>query len=34
VLLRPLPFSDPEQLCIITERIPSVPIVGPSYENF
>jgi putative ABC transport system permease protein len=34
VLLRPLPFSNPEQLCIITERIPSVPVVGPSYENF
>lgn len=34
VLLRPLPFRDPDQLCIITERLPSVPVVGPSYENF
>jgi putative ABC transport system permease protein len=34
VLLRPLPFGDPDQLCIITERLPSVPVVGPSYENF
>jgi putative ABC transport system permease protein len=34
VLLRPLPFRAPNQLCIITERLPSVPVVGPSYENF
>jgi putative ABC transport system permease protein len=34
VLLRPLPFRVPNQLCIITERLPSVPVVGPSYENF
>ena len=34
VLLRPLPFGDPDPLCIITERLPSVPVVGPSYENF
>ena len=34
VLLRPLPFRAPHQLCIITERLPSVPVVGPSYENF
>jgi len=34
VLLRPLPFSNPNQLCIITESIPSVPVVGPSYQNF
>jgi putative ABC transport system permease protein len=34
VLLRPLPFRAPNQLCIITERLPSVPMVGPSYENF
>ena len=34
VLLRPLPFSNPDQLCIITESIPSVPVVGPSYQNF
>lgn len=34
VLLRPLPFHAPNQLCIITERLPAVPMVGPSYENF
>jgi putative ABC transport system permease protein len=34
VLLRPLPFSSPDQLCIITERLPSLPLVGPSYQNF
>jgi putative ABC transport system permease protein len=34
VLLRPLPFTDPDQLCLLTERIPSVPVVGPSYQNF
>ena len=34
VLLRPLPFSHPDQLCVITERLASVPVVGPSYENF
>ena len=34
VLLRPLPFKNPEQLCVVTERLPSVPVVGPSYENF
>jgi putative ABC transport system permease protein len=34
VILRPLPFRAPNQLCIVTERLPSVPIVGPSYENF
>jgi hypothetical protein len=34
VLLRPLPFSKPEQLCIITERLPEFPLVGPSYQNF
>jgi putative ABC transport system permease protein len=34
VLLRPLPFRNADQLCIITERIPSLPVVGPSYQNF
>jgi putative ABC transport system permease protein len=34
VLLRPLPFRAPNQLCIVTEQLPSVPVVGPSYENF
>jgi putative ABC transport system permease protein len=34
VLLRPLPFANPDQLCIVTESLPAVPVVGPSYENF
>jgi putative ABC transport system permease protein len=34
VLLRPLPFSNPDQLCIISERLPSLPLIGPSYQNF
>ena len=34
VLLRPLPFTAPEQLCIVTEQLPSLPLVGPSYQNF
>ncbi len=34
VLLRPLPFSNPDQLCVITESLPSLPVIGPSYENF
>jgi putative ABC transport system permease protein len=34
VLLRPLPFGTPNQLCVITESLPSVPMVGPSYQNF
>ena len=34
VLLRPLPFSNPDQLCVITESLPSFPAIGPSYENF
>jgi len=34
VMLRPLPFRGADQLCIVTEQLPSVPMVGPSYENF
>ena len=34
VILRPLPFRVPDQLCLITEQLPSIPVVGPSYENF
>ena len=34
VMLRPLPFRAPDQLCMITEQLPSIPAVGPSYENF
>src|ERR1700687_3011491 len=34
VLLRPLPFRDPAVLCLVTERMPTIPILGPSYLNF
>jgi putative ABC transport system permease protein len=34
VLLRPLPFQDPAALCLVTERMPTIPVVGPSYLNF
>lgn len=34
VLLRPLPFRDPGKLCLVTESLPSFPILGPSYENY
>src|SRR4051794_5674101 len=34
VLLRPLPFRDPASLCLITERMPTIPVVGPSWLNF
>jgi putative ABC transport system permease protein len=34
VLLRPLPFRDPASLCLVTERMPTIPIVGPSWLNF
>ena len=34
VMLRPLPFRNPDQLCLVTESLPSIPLVGPSYENF
>jgi putative ABC transport system permease protein len=34
VLLRPLPFRNPQQLCILTESVPSLPVIGPSYQNF
>ena len=34
LLLRPLPFRDPEALCLLTERMPTIPVVGPSYLNF
>jgi putative ABC transport system permease protein len=34
VLLRPLPFRDPASLCMLTERLPTFPALGPSYENF
>jgi putative ABC transport system permease protein len=34
VLLRPLPFRDPDRLCFLYERLPVAPILGPSYLNF
>ncbi len=34
VLLRPLPFRDPSRLVLLTERMPNIPVVGPSYQNF
>lgn len=34
VLLRPLPFRDPGKLCLVTESLPSFPILGPSYQNY
>ncbi|HYL72624.1 MAG TPA: ABC transporter permease [Bryobacteraceae bacterium] len=33
VLLRPLPFHDPGALCLVTERMPTIPVLGPSYLN-
>src|SRR5215831_3643694 len=34
MLLRPLPFRDPGSLCLLTERLPTFPVLGPSYLNF
>jgi len=34
VLLRPLPFATPDQICLVSERLPSFPVLGPSYQNF
>jgi putative ABC transport system permease protein len=34
VLLRPLPFRDPAALCLLTERMTTIPSLGPSYLNF
>jgi len=34
VLLRPLPFRNPESLCLLTERLPAFPTPGPSRQNF
>ena len=33
VLLQPLPFRDADRLCLLTERMPNIPVVGPSWEN-
>jgi putative ABC transport system permease protein len=34
ILLRPLPFRDPDRLVMIYETIPSAPLIGPSFENY
>ena len=34
VLLRPLPFATPDQIFLVSERLPSFPVLGPSYQNF
>ncbi len=34
VLLRPLPFRDPDRLVLIYETLPSAPQIGPSYQNY
>ena len=34
VLLRPLPFRNSGQLCLVMESLPSFPQLGPSYENY
>lgn len=34
VLLRQLPFRDSDRLCLLTERLRSVPSIGPSYQNY
>src|SRR5512143_96441 len=34
VLLKPLPFRDPGRLCLLTESMPNIPVLGPSWENF
>jgi predicted permease len=34
VLLRPLPFRDPDRLVMLYETLPAIPIINPSYENF
>jgi putative ABC transport system permease protein len=33
VLLRPLPFRDPSRLCLVTERLPNIGAIGPSWQN-
>jgi putative ABC transport system permease protein len=33
VLLRPLPFRNPASLCLLTERMPTIPVLGPSWLN-
>ncbi len=33
VLLRPLPFHDPDRLVLIYETLAAAPIIGPSYRK-
>jgi len=33
VLLRPLPFRDPDRLCMLFEVMPTFPVMNPTYEN-
>ena len=33
VLLRPLPFRDSQAVCLLTERFPGFPVLGPSWLN-
>ena len=33
VLLKPLPFRDASRLCLVTERMPAIPSLGPSWQN-
>jgi putative ABC transport system permease protein len=34
VLLRPLPFQNPNSLCLLTERLRDIPQLNPSYQNW
>lgn len=34
VLLRPLPFREPDRLVFLYEILPSAPVIGPSFQNF
>src|SRR3982751_3784180 len=34
VLLKPLPFREPDRLCLLAESMPNIPSLGPSWENF
>src|SRR5262245_47437811 len=34
VLLRPLPYKDPERLCLLSERTPRFPFLSVSYQNY
>ena len=33
VLLKPLPFRNADRLCLVTERMPTIPSLGPSWQN-